>query len=120
MVYPIRVLHGVSHIVYVTYPIRVLHVNPMMGWWCMVNTNSSGCPSVPGIAWFDIAWHGIKNNCTSIAWYCIQKKVLHMVLHMGWQGSKYPSVHIAYGILYKYDIANRLSLIHISEPTRPY
>ena len=41
------------------YPIRVLHVNFMMGWWCMVNRNSSGCPSVPGIAWFDIAWHSI-------------------------------------------------------------
>ena len=41
------------------YPIRVLHVNSMMGWWCMVNRNSSGCPSVPGIAWFDIAWRSI-------------------------------------------------------------
>ena len=43
-----------------------------MGWWCMVDRNSNGCPEYY-FAWFDIAWHDIA--------YRIIVPVLHGVVY---------------------------------------
>ena len=57
--------------------------------------------------------HGMVLHKEQLYKYCMvlhtEKSIAHGIAYgmAGQQGSEYPSVHIAYGILYKYDIAYR-------------